>query len=373
MAGSALSPLRRRWPRVVGGALVLSALAVLLLMFDIWSALGSKPSGERLARLAQSPQYRDGRFVNTLPTVHSGMSVSAARDFFLGGSDYREPTQPLPIVTRTAADFAETVPDLRVTWLGHSTLLVELDGTRVLVDPVWGERASPMSFAGPERFYAPPLPLAELPALDAVVISHDHYDHLDLAAIAFLHERDRPLVLVPLGVGQRLGAARTVEMDWWQVVETHGLRIHSAPAKHFSGRSLGDRDRTLWASWYLEPLDDDAPTVYYAGDSGYASHFADVRERFGAPDLAIVPVGAYEPRWFMARVHVSPDEALQAYEDLGGPGHGTHFVPVHWGTFDLADDPLDAPRRLVPQRAAERGLDPDRIHVLDVGGQVTVE
>jgi L-ascorbate metabolism protein UlaG (beta-lactamase superfamily) len=281
--------------------------------------------------------------------------------------------RPAPLRPLDPAALAAPAEGARLTWLGHSTVLLQLGDLTVLTDPVFADRVSPVSFAGPKREVPLPLDPADLPPVDLVLLSHDHYDHLDLAAIAFLHERDRPLVLVPLGVGQRLGAARTVEMDWWQVVETHGLRIHSAPAKHFSGRSLGDRDRTLWASWYLEPLDDDAPTVYYAGDSGYASHFADVRERFGAPDLAIVPVGAYEPRWFMARVHVSPDEALQAYEDLGGPGHGTHFVPVHWGTFDLADDPLDAPRRLVPQRAAERGLDPDRIHVLDVGGQVTVE
>lgn len=281
--------------------------------------------------------------------------------------------QPAPLQLLDPAALTAPTGSARLTWLGHSTVLLQLGGLTILTDPVFADRASPVSFAGPQREVPLPLDPADLPPADLVLLSHDHYDHLDLAAIEFLHARDRPLVLAPLGVGQRLGAARIVEMDWWQVVETHGLRIHCAPAKHFSGRSLGDRDRTLWASWYLETIDDDAPTVYYAGDTGYASHFTDVRERLGTPDLAIVPVGAYEPRWFMARVHVSPDEALQAYEDLGGREHGTHFVPVHWGTFDLADDPLDAPRHLVPQHVAERRLDPDRIHMLDVGGQVTVD
>lgn len=258
----------------------------------------------------------------------------------------------------------------RLTWLGHSTVLIELDGLTVLTDPVFAERASPVPFAGPKREVALPIAPDALPPIDLVLLSHDHYDHLDLDAIATLHERDRPLVLAPLGVGARLGEARVLEMDWWQHVEVGGFRIHAAPAKHFSGRTLWDRDRTLWASWYLEPTGGGAPSVYYAGDTAYAPHFADVRERLGAPDVVLMPVGAYEPRWFMARVHVDPQQAVQGFIDLGGREASAHFVAVHWGTFDLADDPLDAPRRLVPEIAAERGLDPARVHVLPVGGQV---
>lgn len=170
----------------------------------------------------------------------------------------------------------------RLTWLGHSTVLIELDGLTVLTDPVFAERASPVPFAGPKREVALPIAPDALPPIDLVLLSHDHYDHLDLDAIATLHERDRPLVLAPLGVGARLGEARVLEMDWWQHVEVGGFRIHAAPAKHFSGRTLWDRDRTLWASWYLEPMGGGAPSVYYAGDTAYAPHFADVRERLGA-------------------------------------------------------------------------------------------
>lgn len=289
---------------------------------------------------------------------------------FLLGSKPEQ--RPAPFQPLAPASIAVPPDGVRLSWLGHSTVLVQLGGLNILTDPVFADRASPLSFAGPKREVPLPLDPADLPHINLVLLSHDHYDHLDLDAVQFLHERDRPLFLVPLGVGALLGAARVLELDWWQVVEVQGLRVHCAPAKHFSGRSPWDRDRTLWASWYLEPLDADAPTVYYAGDTGYASHFADVRERLGPPDVVIMPVGAFEPRWFMARVHVDPDLALQAYEDLGGPAHGIHLLAVHWGTFDLADDLLDAPRRLIPARAAARGLDPERLHVLPVGGQLVL-
>ena len=223
-------------------------------MIDIWSALGTKPSGERLARIVQSPQYRDGRFVNTLPTISSGMSFSAARDFFLGGSDYREPTQPLPVVERSAAEFAGPASDFRVTWLGHSTLLVELDGARLLVDPVWGERASPMSFAGPERFYAPPLALDDLPPLDAVVISHDHYDHLDEPTIRARSPTACPAsssrsasgLTSSTGASLRPGSRSSIGGTGRR---SAGVTLVSTPARHFSGRFLTDRDATLWSGW----------------------------------------------------------------------------------------------------------------------------
>lgn len=300
-------------------------------MLDIWSALGSKPSGERLARIAQSPQYRDGRFVNTIPTVSSGMSVSAAREFFFGGSDYREPSQPLPVVARTATDFAGDAADLRVTWLGHSTLLVELDGVRILVDPVWGERASPLSFAGPERFYAPPLALADLPPLDAVVISHDHYDHLDEPTIRALADR-LPRFLVPLGVGAHLeywGVApeRITEFDWWDRTEVGGIELVSTPARHFSGRFLADRDATLWSGWAFLGA---TRRLYYSGDTAMTPQFAEIGERLGPFDMALIEAGAYNAAW--ADVHIGPEQAVEAHRMV----RGGLLVPVHWGLFDLS-------------------------------------
>ena len=258
-----LHPLRQssvcRWPRALAavvGVILLAALAVGCAAVD---ALGEKPSGERLERIAQSPHYADGRFENALPAQDAGPSLGTLWAFLFGGSDYRRPDGGLPIVYRTAADFAGPPPPLRVTWLGRSALLVELDGARVLVDPMWGDYAAPAKIFGVSRFYAPPLPLADLPPLDAVLLSHDHYDHLDMPTIRALAETV-PRFVVPLGVGAHLeswGVApeRITELDWWGEAavgpEEAPVRLVATPARHFSGRSLGDRDHTLWAGWAI--------------------------------------------------------------------------------------------------------------------------
>ncbi len=321
----------RPWPRVLGGVLLLFALAVTLLMIDIWFALGAKPSGERLARLERSPQYRGGRFVNTLPAVYTGMSLAVAREFFTGGSAYRRPEAAVPVVRRTAADFAGAAPDLRVTWLGHSTLLLEIEGARLLVDPVWGERASPSAFFGPRRFYAPPLALADLPPLDAVVVSHDHYDHLNEETIRALAGRV-PRFIVPLGVGAHLEAwgvetARIAELDWWDEAEVGGVRLVSTPARHFSGRSLTGRDATLWSGWAFVG---EERRVFYSGDTALAPEFAEVGERLGPFDLSLIEIGAYNAAW--ADVHLGPEQAVAVHQMV----QGGLLVPVHWGLFDLA-------------------------------------
>ena len=322
---------RRRWPRVLGGIAVLLILAITLFMISMWSALGTKPSGERLARIERSPQYGDGRFVNALPTIHSGMSLSVVRDFLAGGSDYRRPEAPLPVARRTAADFAGAAPDLRVTWLGHSTLLVEIEGARVLVDPVWSDYAAPTSLFGVKRFYAPPLALADLPPLDAVVISHDHYDHLDAPTIKALAERV-PQFVVPLGVGAHLeywgvDPGRITELDWWEQAEAGGVDLVSTPARHFSGRFLNDRDATLWSGWAFVGRE---RRVFYSGDTALTPEFEEIGERLGPFDLALIESGAYNAAW--ADVHLGPEQAVEAHQMV----RGGLLVPVHWGLFDLA-------------------------------------
>ena len=329
---------RRRWPRVLAWTSAVIALAVAVVVGSMWDAFGAAPEGERLARLERSPLYADGRFRNALPTVADGASFATLWEFVVGGSDHRQPADPLPVVPRTAADFAVAPDGLRVTWLGHSTLLVEIEGTRVLVDPVWGERASPSPWFGAPRFFAPPLALADLPPVDAVAISHDHYDHLDVFTVRALADRV-PQWVVPLGVGAHLEAwgvapARITELDWWGEAEVEGpdsaaVRLVSTPARHFSGRSL-TRDGTLWSGWAIVG---DSARVWYSGDTALTPQFAEVGRRLGPFDLTLVESGAYDAAW--ADVHLGPEQAVAAHRMVQS-GTGGLLVPVHWGLFDLA-------------------------------------
>ncbi len=296
---------------------------------DAWSALGTTPDGARLARIAKSPHYRNDRFVDTIPRVEPDVWEASRR--WLAGAPYTQPTAPLPILLRSAADFA-TPPasGVRITWFGHSTLLVEIEGRRVLFDPVWSERCSPSHFVGPKRFHAPPLPLAELPRLDAVAISHDHYDHLDYATILALEEKTAAFV-VPLGVGAHLeywgvDPKRIRELDWWEETRVAGLTLVATPARHFSGRGLG-ADRTLWAGWAVIG---EARRVYYSGDTAMFEGFRQIGERLGPFDATLIESGAYNALW--ADVHLGPEQAVAAHQAV----RGRVMLPVHWGTFDLA-------------------------------------
>ena len=291
---------------------------------------------------------------------------------------------PPPVHHLSAEALSEPPEKLRITWLGHAAALIQTACPRpgagtgsartLLTDPMLSRRASPVSFLGPAREAALPLRPDDLPPIDVVLLSHDHYDHLDKRSIQTLQRDHQPLFLVPLGVGaflRRWGAARVAEMDWWQYAEVDGLRYHSTPAMHFSGRSLTNRDGTLWCGWYIETTDGmDVPPwrLYYGGDSGYAPLFGDIRERLGTPDVALLPIGAYRPRWFMQPVHMNPEEAVQAFQDVGAE----YLIPIHWGTFDLADEPIQEPAERVRLRARERGLE-EKLHVLDIGTAFTLE
>ncbi|MFE0006447.1 MBL fold metallo-hydrolase, partial [Streptomyces erythrochromogenes] len=255
----------------------------------------------------------------------------------------RSPAAAIPVHPTTLADLVKPpVSGLRLTWMGHSSVLAEIDGHRVLFDPVWGERCSPFPFAGPKRLHPVPVPLAALGAVDVVVISHDHYDHLDLPTIKALAGTDT-LFAVPLGVGahlERWGVSpdRLRELDWNETTKIAGLSLTATPARHFCGRGLRNQQHTLWASWVVAG---DEHRIYHSGDTGYFPGFAEIGAAHGPFDATMIQIGAYSEYW--PDIHMTPEEGMRAHLDLqGGTPHGT-MLPIHWGTFNLALHPWDEP------------------------------
>lgn len=315
-----------------------------------------RAQGLRRERVTSSPRFGDGVFRNTLP-VSPGLkkgTVAPTLSEYLCGGQRRTPPAPLPTQNPMARWAIEPETGFRATWLGHSTVLLEIDGRRVLTDPVWSDRASPVSFAGPRRFQPLPVPIAALPALDAVVLSHDHYDHLDGAAVRELAARDVPF-FTSLGVGAHLESygvapSRITELDWWERAELPrgGLSITAAPSQHFSGRGLTDRNATLWSSFVIEGP---RHRAFFSGDTGLTPEYEEIRARFGAFDLVMLEVGAFHPAW--GDIHLGPENALAALDLLGGG----RFLPIHWGTFNLAihawDEPVETLLSLAPQRGAQ--------------------
>ena len=262
--------------------------------------------------------------------------------------------------------------DLVLTWIGHSTVLVQIGGLNVLTDPVWADRASPLPFAGPRRRLAPAVRLADLPPIDVVLISHNHYDHLDLATVRRLVDRfpDADWA-TPLGVGayvRREGARQVQELEWWSRVDVAALAITCTPAQHSSGRGVTDRNRSLWCGWSIEASKGERRAVYFAGDTAYCPAFTEIAARLGPFDACLLPIGAYEPRSYMRYVHMTPEEAVRVYLDLcqGDPSVSS-MVPIHWGTFRIADDALDEPPRRLRAEWSSVGLPADKLAMLAHG------
>jgi L-ascorbate metabolism protein UlaG (beta-lactamase superfamily) len=244
---------------------------------------------------------------------------------------------------------AVTGRELRATLINHSTVLLQQHGSNILTDPVWSRRVSPVSWAGPKRRREPGVLLEDLPPLVTVLISHNHYDHLDLATLQRLAARRDCTFIVPAGVSRLLLAEKigpVHELDWGQSRRVGDCTIHCVPALHFSGRGIHDTNRTLWCGYVIQSGE---RTVYYAGDTAFGRHFEWTREQFGSPDLALLPIGAYEPRWFMSPVHMGPEEAVRAHEILGAK----ISIAIHHGTFQLADDGIDTPRARLAACAPE--------------------
>ena len=286
----------------------------------------------------------------------------------------------LPMAPKNAYAFPRVAPDVAwlkanrsvasATWIGHATVLVQVAGVNILTDPHLAERASPVSFAGPKRRVPPALDFGQLPHIDAVMISHNHYDHLDENTVTGLSRQSggSPRFFVPLGNKpwfEDLGIRDVVEMDWWDRQSFMGLEIHFTPVQHWSARSFTDRFKTLWGGWYVRAP---ALSVFFAGDTGYSKDFSDIAARLGPVDFAMLPIGAYEPRWFMEGQHVDPAQSLQIHRDL----RARRSLGIHWGTFELTDEPLDEPPQKLAAALRDAGIPAAQFSVIRHGETITL-
>lgn len=339
---SALLPGARTALRMVAGTASLAAGGWLLqALRDTPAALGASPAAIREV-CEGSPNYRDGVFHNLEPAPAFRLETEENRLILfevLAGRARSLPTADIPLAQQRPPAAAGP---LAVTWLGHATALIEIDGYRVLTDPVWSERCSPSRSIGPRRLHPPPVPMDALPAIDVVVISHDHHDHLDMPSVRALAGSQRARFVTPLGVGAHLRAwgipgRRIVELDWDASTRLDELTLTCNPARHYSGRFLS-RNNTLWASWSLAGP---RHRVYFGGDTGYTGGFADIGAEHGPFDATILPIGAYNKAW--PDIHMNPEEAVRAHIDLNGDGSRGTLVPIHWATFRLAPHPWGEP------------------------------
>jgi N-acyl-phosphatidylethanolamine-hydrolysing phospholipase D len=279
-------------------------------------------------------------------------------------ADYESNAHKIPW-KKTALDLIENPPDvLQVTWIGHATALIQYRGVNILTDPMFSNIASPSNFLGPERHNQPSVKLKDLPPIDYALISHSHYDHLDKKTVQQIGSKTQ--WLVPLGLQEwfiRAGISKesVLEFDWWDKKIFKNITITATPAQHWSSRSLWDRNKTLWASWMLQ-IDD--KTIWYSGDTGYNPfQFKEIGHKFKVIDLALISIGAYEPRWFMKDMHINPEEAVQIHQDIGS----LYSIAVQWGTFQLTSEPIDDPPLKLKNALASKGIPEEKFEILTIG------
>ena len=306
-------------------------------------------------RFINPPGWRHARGFSDLPKWW-------CQRLFLGQGSRWPRTASAPVAPQLPA--AVPPDQVAVTLIGHSTFLLQLAGLNILTDPIFSSRAGPFSWAGPRRVRPPALRLDQLPRIDVVLVSHNHYDHLDLPTLRWLARERRPLIITTLGNKAWLESrdvANVVELDWWQAHQAGSeLEVVCTPAQHFAARTPWDRCQTLWGGFMLKT---GGGSIFFAGDTGWARHFAEIKTRLGSPALALLPIGAYEPRWFMAAVHMNPDESVRAHLALGS----SRSIGMHFGTFQLTDEAIDAPGLGLAAACATRGVEPAAFDTMDFG------
>lgn len=269
--------------------------------------------------------------------------------------------QPQVVAPDLNALYHADPKNIQITWIGHDTFLIQVAGVNILTDPIFSDRASPFSFVGPKRAVAPPLQLKELPPIQAAIISHNHYDHLDKATVTQLGQGVK--FFVPLGLSKwfrEAGLDNVVTLDWWQAVEFGPIGFHCVPAQHFSMRTPWDANKALWAGWVLSTP---AGNIFFAGDTGYSPDFQEIGQRLGPMRLALIPIGGYMPRWFMRPMHLNPEEAVLVHQDV----RSRQSIGMHWGTFKLTEEPLAEPPLFLQQVLQEKNMAPDKFIVLRFG------
>ena len=341
---------------IIFSAIILITVSVIL-FFRIAPQIGGKPTGKRLERMQSAPNFKDGIFHNTVETKME-MSWSTIKEslghYLFADKTKKNPREPIQVKEFSKAAFEQVSNDsIAFVWFGHSTVLLKIHGINLLIDPVIvGKRASMFYFMGPERFdYSHHITIEELPKIDAVILSHDHYDHLDYPTIKALNDKvDR--FYVPLGVGAHLEEwgvqpDQITELNWWDEVEFQGMKLALTPTRHFSGRGFGDRFKTLWGSWVIIGPN---KRLYFSGDSGYFPGFKEIGEKYGPFDLTFMECGAYNEGW--SEIHMFPEETAQAHLDV----KGKLLMPIHWGKFDLALHPWKEPVNRLAEKAKAKSI-----------------
>jgi L-ascorbate metabolism protein UlaG (beta-lactamase superfamily) len=333
----------------IAGVGVVVLFVTALVTTDRFRSLGGSPSDATRARMERSPQLVNGAWKNPEATELMKVGYWETTKHWFSGSEMREPVCPLPIVRDTHVT-QPPASGLRVTWLGHSTTMIEIDGRVIVTDPNWSERSSPSTIIGPHRFHPPPIAIADLPKVDAVLISHEHFDHLDMRSVLALAERGAEFH-VPLGIGAHLVTfgvepAQVIEHDWWEAAKLGDVELVSTPARHFNGRAPWRSPGALWTSWSIVGP---SHRVFFSGDTGRSAAFEEIGKREGPFDLAMFEIGQYHPDW--GDIHLGPRGALDAFEQIGA----RYLLPIHWGTFSLAYHAWSEPAETIVDEAQKRG------------------